>query len=86
MNTLQKYDYLELAWEPSIAQVTHSYSHRLPDLVDFTGKINCCHLSRSNQLKLSKPNLQHSSGCPKFPQLKFQAIRSRVGIVSYVRA
>ena len=31
---------LKFAWEPSVAQVTHSYSRCLPALCKFTGKQN----------------------------------------------
>ena len=39
--------YSQLAWEPSAAQVTKSYSAVYPHLNDFTGKLNYCYLSQS---------------------------------------
>ena len=35
MLLIEKEEYVKLAWEPSAAQVTYSYSHRLPALDRF---------------------------------------------------
>ena len=48
--------YIVLAWEASAAQVTISYSRRLPDLNDFTCKLNLPDKSRPTQLRISKPS------------------------------
>jgi len=47
---LLQYD--ELGWEPSVAQVNHSYTAVYPHLVDFTGKLNfAIYLDPQNQAK-----------------------------------
>ena len=45
-----------LAWEPSAAQVTKCYSHSLPAIERFTGKLNFRYLSRPTQLRISHPS------------------------------
>ena len=44
--------YFKLAWEPSAARVTKSYSRFYPHLNDFTGKLNFRNWSRPTQLRI----------------------------------
>ena len=53
-----------LAWEPSAAKITKSYSRRLPALERFYLYTKC---SLLNQLSILKPSLEHFHGSSEFP-------------------
>ena len=55
-----------LAWEPSVAQVTHSYSHRLPAVGLELRNLNI-YFFQPSQLRISKPSFEHSRGSSEFP-------------------
>ena len=62
-----------------VAQVTHSYSRRLPALgVDFTEKLNFTNKSRLTQLRISNPSIEHSRGSPEFLNQNLRQIGSVV--------
>ena len=48
--------YTKLAWEPSAAQVSHSYSHCLPALERFYREIECLLLKSTGPLNLESSN------------------------------
>ena len=67
--------YIILAWIPSVAQVSKSYSHR--HLNNFTGKLNFRCNSRPTQLRIPKPSPKTFPWAFRVPQSKFEANRSR---------
>ena len=77
--------YKLLAWEPSVAQSTHSYSRRLPALfaLFFTGKLTFRCKSRPTQLRISKPIINISVGLPSTP-IKIWG-KSVKGVLGYDR-
>ena len=56
--------YIILAWIPSVAQVSKSYSHR--HLNNFTGKLNFRCNSRPTQLRIPKPSQKQTRGPSEF--------------------
>ena len=49
-----------------------------PHLDDFTGKLNFRYQSRSTQLRILKPSLEHSRGSSEFPNKNLRQIRQGV--------
>ena len=69
-------NYVLLVWEPSVAQVTHSYFCRLPALERFYRETKFS-LLKSNHVQLRILKLRTFPWVSRVPQSKFEANRSR---------
>ena len=66
-----------LAWEPSAAQVSHSYSRRLPALERFYRETKFLLLKSTHSTKNLKTKLRTFPLVSRVPQSKFETNRSR---------
>ena len=67
--------YTIIAWEPSVVQVTHSYSRRLPEL-GHELRFQLFFPKKSRPIQLRLLSLKHSRGSPDFINQNFSSNRT----------